>query len=83
MTEHSESMRHKLIALYGAERGAACHARLMSLLDTFRAQRPDLSAQPIDPRERVTERDVMLITYGDSLQRPGLLPLQTLGRFLR
>ena len=83
MTEHSESMRHKLIALYGAERGAACHARLMSLLDTFRAQRPDLSAQPIDPRERVTERDVMLITYGDSLQRAGLLPLQTLGRFLR
>jgi len=83
MTEHSESMRHKLIALYGAARGAACHARLMSLLDTFRAQRPDLSAQPIDPRERVTERDVMLITYGDSLQRPGLLPLQTLSRFLR
>lgn len=83
MTEHSESMRQKLIALYGAERGAACHARLMSLLDDFRAQRPDLSAQAIDPRERVTERDVMLITYGDSLQRPGLLPLQTLGRFLR
>ena len=76
-------MRYKLIALYGSERGAACHARLMSLLDDFRARHPDLSAQSIDPRERITERDIMLITYGDSLRQPGAPPLQTLDTFLR
>jgi glycosidase len=78
-----ESLRNKLVSLYGTERGARCHERLLTLLEDFRSQRPDLSAQPVDPAERITEQDVMLITYGDSLQKPGMLPLEVLHRFLR
>src|SRR5205823_4406851 len=31
---------------------------------------------------RLTERDALLITYGDQVQQPGEPPLQTLGTFL-
>ncbi len=72
----------KLVALYGAERGTAAYHRLLALLDAFRKQHPDMAAQAIDPAERVSERDVMLITYGDSLLEPGVPPLQTLHHFL-
>ena len=82
MTTGIEHMLDKLIFLYGPERGPVCYARLMALLDDFRARYPDLSAQRFDPADRVTERDVMLITYGDSLSTPGELPLQTLAEFL-
>ena len=30
-----------------------------------------------------SEKDAVLITYGDSIQKPGEVPLQTLGRFVR
>jgi glucosylglycerate phosphorylase len=76
-----QAILDKLIFLYGQERGQAAYSRLRARLDTFRDRHPDL-AQPIDPAQRVTERDVILITYGDSLQEPDLPPLQTLHRFL-
>jgi glycosidase len=79
----TDSILNKLIRLYGSERGADGHARLMVMLDDFRAQHPDLSTQTVDPAERVTERDVMLITYGDSLWEPNAWPLQTLHGFLQ
>lgn len=78
----NDSIREKLIALYGAERGSAAYQRLLALLHSFRAQHPEMMAQASDPVERVSERDVMLITYGDSLIEPGTPPLQTLYRFL-
>ena len=34
------------------------------------------------PDERVTEQDVVLITYGDQIQEPGKPPLETLGEVL-
>ena len=83
MSRSPEAMREKLCLLYGAERGQACHARLMAMLEAFKARHPELSNTPIDPAERVTERDIMLITYGDSLQEPGTPPLQVLHRFLK
>ena len=79
----TDSILDKLIQLYGREDGADCYARLMAKLDDFRAQHPDLSARPIDPAQRVTERDVMLITYGDSLWEPEIDPLKTLNHFLQ
>jgi sucrose phosphorylase len=34
------------------------------------------------PVQQLSERDVLLITYGDQVQRPGERPLRTLRRFL-
>ncbi|NDJ74691.1 MAG: sugar phosphorylase [Chloroflexi bacterium] len=73
----------KLIFLYGQERGAAAFQRLQTRLDAFRSQHPDISSQAPDPTERVTERDAILITYGDSLWETDMPPLQTLHRFLK
>lgn len=78
----SDSMRDKLVALYGSARGTAAYARLMHMLDQFRAQHPHLSEHRPDPAACVSERDVMLITYGDSLQAAELPPLQALYHFL-
>ncbi len=55
----------------------------MRLLDDFAARHPALAQKPADPSARVSERDVMLITYGDTLTAPGEPPLQTLHRFLQ
>lgn len=80
MSDLNSSMRDKCRALYGEARGDDCYARLMALLDAFRAENPP--AEPVDPARRLSERDVMLITYGGSLNAPGEPPLQTLYRFL-
>lgn len=74
-------MREKLIRLYGPTQGNRCYTRLRQRLDAFRAAHPEL-VRPIEPSERVTERDVMLITYGDTLFAPHEPPLHTLHRFL-
>ena len=79
----TDSILNKLIRLYGREDGADGYAQLMARLDDFRAQHPDLSARPVDPAQRVTEQDVMLITYGDSLWEPDEAPLKTLYGFLQ
>jgi sucrose phosphorylase len=72
-----------LIALYGEPRGRASFTSLSAALDAFRAAHPELSrTDASSPAERVTERDVMLITYGDSLQGADRAPLQVLHDFL-
>lgn len=83
MLSSYHSLLDDLIALYGEARGTACFARLAAALDAFRAAHPGLThPDRHDPAERVTERDVMLITYGDSLRAPGQPPLRTLRDFL-
>lgn len=52
------------------------------MLDDFRARHPDLARQRVDPFERVSERDVMLITYGDTLYEQGVPPLRALDTFV-
>ncbi len=79
----SERLLDKLIFLYGHEPGAACHRQLITRLDAFRARYPQFSQGSGIPPQRVSERDVILITYGDLLQAPGEAPLKTLHSFLR
>jgi glycosidase len=79
----TDSILNKLIGLYGGDDGAACYTQLMTRLDDFRSLHPDLSARPVDPAQRITERDVMLITYGGSLWEPETAPLKTLHDFLQ
>jgi glycosidase len=77
----AQRMGDHLAALYGDEVGAATFVKLRELLDTFAARHPQAAA-PRAPEQRLTEDDVILITYGDQLREPGRPPLQMLGAAL-
>jgi glycosidase len=73
-----------LIDLYGSEQADPVWQRLQALLHDFQQRNPSLAtvsaratatAAAPDP---LTERDAILITYGDQFQEPGLPPLETL-----
>ena len=55
--------------------------QLQQRLADFRHRQPEL-AKPVNPAERLTEADAMLITYGDQIREPGQSPLQTLANVL-
>ncbi|MCK4471511.1 MAG: hypothetical protein KAW49_06950, partial [Anaerolineae bacterium] len=72
-----------LIFLYGAERAPALLEHLRAILTQFRQRKPQLAAQePLAPQERLTERDAILITYGDQVMERGRPPLQALAEVL-
>ncbi len=84
----SESIEHHILNhltfLYGAKRAPALLERLRTILTQFRRRNPQFPTArecPL-PRERLTERDAMLITYGDQVQEPGKPPLQSLAEVL-
>jgi len=82
MTLTTERILEKLTFLYGTQRGSACYQRLRQRLDDFHAHYPQFAQQPVDPTNRLTGRDVVLITYGDSLRDPAAVPLKVLHEFL-
>ncbi len=69
-------IEEKLISLYGPEQATEAARQLDHMLAVFKAAYPKLAAP------RLSEHDVALITYGDSLRQPGQPPLQTLHNFL-
>jgi len=73
-----------LTFLYDAERAPALLERLLAILTQFRQRNPQLPAagERLAPQERLTERDTILITYGDQVTEPGKPPLQTLAEVL-
>jgi len=68
--------------LYGPARGDEAARALQRRLEAFRRAHPHLAEAP-PPHERLTQRDALLITYGDQFRAPDEPPLQTLHRFLR
>lgn len=74
-------IRDHLSFLYGPE-GPAVAERLLQRLTAFRREHLALSEKRTPPAERLTERDVILITYGDQVQSPNRLPLEVLHTFL-
>ncbi len=66
-----------LIALYGDEVGRATFARIGSLIENAQL----LSSVVRSLSSILTERDAILITYGDQVCAPGASPLQTLADF--
>jgi glycosidase len=72
-----------LAFLYGEATAAQVWPSLAARLDAFRASNPTLE-QPSRHAalSRLSERDAILITYGDQLSDPGCPPLRTLGDFL-
>ena len=85
MTESSEQLiLDHLTFLYGSERAPALLERIRAILTQFRqrnSQLPSAMECP-PPQERLTERDAILITYGDHVAEPGKPPLQTLAEVL-
>jgi len=73
-----------LTFLYGAQRAPALLERLRTILTQFRQRNPQFltAGECPPPQERLTERDAILITYGDQVAEPGQSPLQTLAEVL-
>ncbi|RLC87210.1 MAG: sugar phosphorylase [Chloroflexi bacterium] len=79
MTPQDRIANH-LAFLYGTERAPTILEQLHAILDDFRRRNPQLLNRMTG--ERLTERDVILITYGDQVAEPDKLPLQTLTEVL-
>jgi len=69
-------IRELLARLYPAEQAEPAYAALLKRMDAAREH-----VQRVEDRDLFSERDVVLITYGDSVRQPGERPLQTLHRF--
>ena len=69
------SLLEHLTYLYGADQAPQLLARVEKILAGYRG-RIQL------PAARLTERDSILITYGDQVQSPDEKPLRTLGKFI-
>ena len=74
-------IRAHLRFLYGEVTGEATWTQLKSRLDHFVATQPRFDEKK--QAYHLTQKDVMLITYGDQVHTSGQPPLKTLGYFLR
>ncbi len=88
MTDPQTRINHLLSFLYGAEIAAQVWPALAERMDAFfrqRDHRNQVSARnlvSVPAAGHLTERDAILITYGDQFQTPGEPPLRTLAAFL-
>ena len=84
LPQQVEQLLDHLIFLYGAERAPTLLERLRAILMGFRQRNPQLPTpeECPPPQERLTERDAILITYGDQVTERGQPPLQTLAEVL-
>ena len=77
-------MLEKLTRIYGESTGQAAYAEIERLMKVYYAhKRPDLTAfeKNYRPEARFSEKDVILITYGDMIQGGDSAPLSELCRF--
>ncbi len=74
------ALRGELIGLYGVESGGDL---LRALLSTVAECRPTAPPPVSLDSRRLGAEDVMLITYGNTLERSGEMPLVTLRGFVR
>ncbi len=84
--ETSKRMFHRLRLLYGEEKAGQAMPELERIIRVHYAHKPDelIEAEnEIDPGERFTERDMVLITYGDIVEgEEAAPPLVTLHRIV-
>jgi sucrose phosphorylase len=79
--EQKHKILDKLVFLYGEERSRNCFSEVERIMQAHYARKP---AEMIDyertfnPAERFTERDVIAITYADTIHNPETTRLQTL-----
>jgi hypothetical protein len=77
-----ERIFSRLIFLYGEAIATAYMPELERILQVYYAHKPlEMIEKDFDPGERFTEKDVILITYGDILRGKERSPLATLAKF--
>ncbi len=69
-----QKVKQLLTEIYGPETGQAALERLQPIIEKF-------VPPPPKKEEFFSQEDVVLITYGDTLRRPGQAPLATLHEF--
>jgi sucrose phosphorylase len=81
--ETKQRMLERLTFLYGESTAKATLPELERILRVYYAHKPERLVQrekDLIPEERFTERDTILITYGDLVRKEGECPLDTLVR---
>jgi glycosidase len=73
-----ENILKLCIELYGEKEGPVVEARITRLMERYRQLIPP---QPAGQRAALTQRDAILITYGDQVRQAGVSPLQSLAAF--
>jgi sucrose phosphorylase len=81
MSDIQYVLHDSLAFLYGQEQASDLAQRLLTVLEQFRQNHPEVSKS--SESVRVSERDAILISYGDMVQEPGQSHLKTLGNFLK
>lgn len=78
-----QAIADHLTFLYGATAAGPVESRLRDLIRRHAPEgsRP-LAAPPARRELPLTQRDALLITYGDQVREPSVAPLRTLGEFL-
>jgi sucrose phosphorylase len=82
--EYRARMFGRLCFLYGTDVAEHCLLELERILQVHHAYKPPARLETeknLDPAERFSEQDVILITYGDLLKGSEPSPLATLARF--
>jgi sucrose phosphorylase len=79
MSGPTERITRLLSFLYGEAAAAEVWPALAARLDAFRRDYPGAATPAAG---RLTQRDAILITYGDQFREPGRPPLRTLAAFL-
>lgn len=79
-----EKIFRRLVFLYGRETAGEIIPELEKIMEAFHSSEPPGIIEKercFDPGERFTEKDVILITYGDLLRGGERTPLATLAKF--
>ena len=78
VSDPRQRIRRRLEILYGETAGEVTAGRIFRILETHKQLRDRSVVGPL-----WTHQDIVLITYGDSIQSPAQPPLQTLRAFLK
>ena len=76
-------IRELLNDLYGAEKGETVWIELLGILDKYRYLERRTKGNTSLGEEIFSEKDAILITYGDQVQEKNTKPLKTLSGFLQ
>ena len=74
--EKLKTILENLEFVYGNEKGRTVYDQVIELTDRYKEKNPSPLKQWVD------EKDIMVITYGDSIKEEGKAPLKSLKEFL-
>ncbi|MBE9478549.1 MAG: sugar phosphorylase [Chloroflexi bacterium] len=81
MDPNEQRLYEHLSFIYGEDQASNHTERLCKILTNFAQDHPKMRERA--EQERISERDTILITYGDMVQEDGKTPLQTLAELLK